>query len=390
MFAGASALALGLALSACASTREAEGGGGAQASAFEASPLTVPEERLETWVWFPVEGAICGDGSPTGIAVNLTARSGNVLVFAEGGGTCWDPDTCFGAEGFPATVATLGPLDQGVFERHWAPRLRTGIFDRGDATNPLRDYNWVYLPYCTGDGHLGRRTATYDVDGEARVVHHEGRRNFLAALPRIVSTFRDAPTIALAGYSAGGLGALGNYAAFARAFAQVTDVRPALIDDAAPALEPAYLTPRAQAMLAEAWGLSETVLADCGPECEPVQGGGLHRAILRWQLEFPGMRGSLVSSYRDTTVTLLHGLKTSSLSWLQPNRLEQGLKSFADFCEAHGEEVSPSRFQVFYYGPPDERRHGALTTGALARTPGLAEFLRAQLEGDASWQSVRP
>jgi hypothetical protein len=41
----------------------------------------------------------------------------------------------------------------------------------------------------------------------------------------------------------------------------------------------------------------------------------------------------------------------------------------------------------FYY---PGARHGAIETIPLWQTPGLAEFLTAQMNGSPSWASVRP
>jgi len=57
-----------------------------------ADPITAPEE-MWTWVAFP--DSRCGNGVPTGIAVNRTSRSRRVLFWLEGGGACWDAATCF-------------------------------------------------------------------------------------------------------------------------------------------------------------------------------------------------------------------------------------------------------------------------------------------------------
>ena len=69
------------------------------ALAREKAGAGVPiEAPLNQWTWVPVEGAYCGDGSPTGFAFNPTDQSPNVLIFFMGGGACWDYKGCYESE----------------------------------------------------------------------------------------------------------------------------------------------------------------------------------------------------------------------------------------------------------------------------------------------------
>src|SRR5690606_10494203 len=56
------------------------------------APISVP---LETWTYVPIEGARCANGTDTGVAVNFTDRSDDLVVFMAPGGACWDSLTCF-------------------------------------------------------------------------------------------------------------------------------------------------------------------------------------------------------------------------------------------------------------------------------------------------------
>jgi hypothetical protein len=49
--------------------------------------------------------------------------------------------------------------------------------------NPFLDYNIVFVPYCTGDFHLGDRVVTWNVDGGGRAtMRFKGAANARAAL----------------------------------------------------------------------------------------------------------------------------------------------------------------------------------------------------------------
>ncbi|MBL1135963.1 MAG: hypothetical protein HND46_11645 [Chloroflexi bacterium] len=50
--------------------------------------------------------------------------------------------------------------------------LPGGIFDLENPENPFADYNMVFVPYCTGDVHIGNREATYEVEASDGSNHH--------------------------------------------------------------------------------------------------------------------------------------------------------------------------------------------------------------------------
>jgi len=60
----------------------------------------------------------------------------------------------------------------------------------------------VYVPYCTGDAHLGNKTTTYAPD---LVVEHRGQPNSLIALDHLTTAFPDLTEIVVAGSSAGSI-----------------------------------------------------------------------------------------------------------------------------------------------------------------------------------------
>ena len=82
------------------------------------------------------------------------------------------------------------------------PTGSAGIFDFGDARNPLADYSFVFAPYCTGDVHLGTATHQYSAD---LTVQHKGSINASTALKALATQFPDATQLVVTGESAGSL-----------------------------------------------------------------------------------------------------------------------------------------------------------------------------------------
>jgi hypothetical protein len=100
------------------------------------------------------------------------------------------------------------------------PNRMRGIFDLADARNPVRDWSFVFVPYCTGDVHSGSNTATYTnpQTHERFSLEHRGADNFRVIMAWIRQNF-DAPReILVTGSSAGAYGAVTHYAEVRDAF----------------------------------------------------------------------------------------------------------------------------------------------------------------------------
>ncbi len=172
------------------------------------APPVIGELAANTWQWIEVPGTTCGNGTPAGFGVNLSTVSDDLFVYVEGGGACWDANTCFTAKtavhiedtltaaSFDAELGHPGPVD------HAASPLS---FGRATA---------VFVPYCTGDIHAGTRVATYG----AKEVHHTGATNMQAFVDALRTRFPAAHTLWIAGSSAGGFGATFNFHRFTSAW----------------------------------------------------------------------------------------------------------------------------------------------------------------------------
>lgn len=175
---------------------------------------------LETWSWIDVPGMTCGDGSPTGIAINPTTRSQQLVLVFEGGGACWEAAACYGIlipvtashlDGFDAT--TFASVRPQFFDNVWA-------FQRDDPQSLFADATWVFVPYCTGDLHAGTRTHDYMALGQTRTMHHVGATNVDAMLARVAPL--PASEVFAIGVSAGGYGVQLNWDRIAAAFPSAT------------------------------------------------------------------------------------------------------------------------------------------------------------------------
>jgi hypothetical protein len=345
-----------------------DGGASALGDPIEVAPT-------EEWVWVPIEGTVCADGTEAGIGVNFTTESRDLVIFFQGNGVCYDAATC---SIFQSLLTGMGPdpLDHLWWGDENTGRL--GIFDRTNPDNPLRRSNFIAFPHCGVDGHTADQDSTYP---PLPTIHQHGYANVTVALRRIVPTFLDASRIVVAGFSAGGIGAGANYHQIATAFEAVGKPPPYLIDDAGPVLRPPYLGPLAQSALRTGWGLDKTLEPWC-PECATSGYHAIHETLARLH---PGLRASVVCAYNDGVATPLYGLLNGDGTF-DGSKLEAGIRDLSAWSASFQAEVSPSVQREFLYPGP---RHGALVVAPLGATPGLSEFLTAQLEDNPDWATVQ-
>jgi hypothetical protein len=206
------------------------------------------------WTWYDaIPGAKCADGSATGFAINpLSTGNGRLMVFMDGGGFCDDQSSCsgtfktttylsYGASTFAAEITSTSSkseqVNMALFGSYtWSKTLgMRGIWDRTAAANPFRNYNFVFIPHCTGDMFLGARQDTSSAFPSVRTPSqkwHVGFSNFRIFATQVQALFPAAPAIALVGGSAGGVGTLYNYRQLKALFPEVPMV---VLSDSGPA-----------------------------------------------------------------------------------------------------------------------------------------------------------
>jgi hypothetical protein len=145
-------------------------------------------------------GTVCSDGSAYSFYVH-PGEGGfggrefggrNLLIYFQGGGACWSGPTC---------NPKLGLYRPNLKEVD--PARERGIFDFDNAENPFRNYSVVFVPYCTGDVHLGNRTVTYPPPTPE--LHHNGFNNAMSALRWTFANVASPQSIFVAGGSAGAM-----------------------------------------------------------------------------------------------------------------------------------------------------------------------------------------
>ncbi|MFO0750548.1 MAG: pectin acetylesterase-family hydrolase [Myxococcota bacterium] len=320
-----------------------------------AEPYTGLDERV--WTWIDVPGAVCLDGSATGIGVSRGSSS-DVLVFFMGGGACWDFLTCWT---LGTAVTTYG---EAAFD---AAPPTVGVLDRGDAKNPFRDWTMVFVPYCTADLHAGTNVIDYSAGEVTKTAHHVGAANVEAWLARLVATFPSPARLVVAGSSAGGYGATLQYDHLRRAFAPAASW---LVDDSGPLLEGASINDSLRTAWFDHWHLADVTEPVCGTTCRDDLSAMYTKLAERW----PDDGMSLLSSTFDTVIESYLGLA--------PTDFQAALQALAN------DVFAAAGVRWFYVVDTTHTMLGnpaSFTAGGVE----LRDWLKAMLDGP-SWTSKGP
>ena len=198
--------------------------GGGSTLSWQRIDSTAPVRGIDGKMY----SATCSGFPGTDPRFSFWARKGksrNLAIYFEGGGACWDNNTC------SAPLVGLPPEVPQFFVPQVPPGTNPaamdGIFKTDNPTNPVRDWDMVYIPYCTGDIHIGSATKTYTSVGNPAIglpagmpmaIQHRGFDNFMVVLQWARKNFQGVNKVLVAGSSAGGYGATANSPWVARAF----------------------------------------------------------------------------------------------------------------------------------------------------------------------------
>ena len=231
------------------------------------------------YAWQRVElpGTMCGNGSQYKFWVYDSPSSNNLLVMFEGGGACWDYETCSGQAGLLGAANPNGIPDDYItqFEAQYVSPLVNGA-DPGiplRPKNPIATEGWdvVYMPYCTGDVHVGNNVVTYsDPTGQNPPItwRHVGFNNTRAAMQEVHNRFPNVNKLLVTGFSAGGVATAAGYYEVRR---DIQPVKGYMLDDSGPifpAPNASYNSYPLHQLISTVWGL-DTLYAELPASFDP-------------------------------------------------------------------------------------------------------------------------
>jgi hypothetical protein len=329
------------------------------------APITA---KADTWTWVPIADSACANGAPTGIGVNLSSSpNARVLIYLEGGGACWSDLTCYTLMSAAYFTTGYGEAD---FVTESASELAVpgGFFDRTTSANPFQDYNYVYIPYCTGDIFAGNNVVKFP----SGTAHFAGYTNMGSFLSRIVPTFPDADRVILAGSSAGGFGAAVNWWRTQQAFGSI---RVDLIDDSGTVM-PDSILGDAGVSLEQTQGAAWNLLGALPPGCTTCA-ADLSTLYGYYAKEFATHRAALLSYEQDTVLPTFFGITTTQFT----EGLNQDIGTYFGPTSSLKYFTNSGAGHVLWFTPD-------LTSGTGTTT--VQQFITQMVTDDPSWANVHP
>jgi Pectinacetylesterase len=190
-FAATYAAAAALVGGACGAASSTSEPAPSASTAATASSGSSTAENSEWEKIVPDGDCQCADGSSFAFWVR-EADPTKVVFYLDGGGACWDATSC------AFTSAESTTYDWNLAGED--PAQEGGIFDLSNPDNPFAAYTFVFVPYCTGDVHLGDITREYSPE---LTVEHNGFVNGTTALAYVTENYPDADQVVVVGLSAG-------------------------------------------------------------------------------------------------------------------------------------------------------------------------------------------
>ncbi len=121
-----------------------------------------------------------------------------LVMYYQGGGACWDANTCISLHTFDQDVNPAGSDNPN--------NTTTGFGDLSNPLNPFKDWNIVFVAYCSGDIHFGDNDKSY----AGTPTHHKGWHNARVAEKFAREHFVAPDEVFVTGSSAGAYGAFFN------------------------------------------------------------------------------------------------------------------------------------------------------------------------------------
>lgn len=335
-------------------------------------------EDATTFEFTTHSGPICLRGDPFRMSIR-DQKSKDLLIFLQGGGACWST-FCLAIQKAPAGIPKLD------------------VLDTQKPSNPFKNWNVVYLPYCDGSMFAGDADTDDDGDGKLDRQQH-GLRNLSAALDVGVKQFPHPERIVLAGSSGGGFGTIPALLLVRKLW---PDAEILMVQDSGTGVgkadDPAFLQQLVKEFKVQRFFPPSCAECTTSPHLTP---------LLDWELARDShLRVAAFSSYNDSIMSgvflkitpeafkkaLLEA--TGKLQQIYPDRYKRFLVSgtmhttlLGDASGLVGKDLSAVTLPTDALAALAEIQIGAIDTTAIGPVT-MATWLQAAVDGTAVWKDM--
>lgn len=245
------------------------------------------------WEKVEIPGTKCSDGSQYKFWVHDNPNSNNIVLMYEGGGACWDYESCSGALGLLGAANMNGVADSYITEikaKYVAPIMNgndPGLPFRSKTNLATNGWDAVYIPYCTGDVHVGNNVVTYsDPSGVNPPLnfYHYGYHNSVETLDYLAERFSNVDKMLLTGFSAGGVASA---AVYHEARTRLNPNKGLMLNDSGPLFPAADISANSRQLhetIIQSWNM-QSVFGNLPAGFDPDDMGSINSAIAQ---AYPG------------------------------------------------------------------------------------------------------
>ena len=258
-------------------------------------------------VWIPREDMKSRNGESMGYGALMNPVSDKLLIFLDGGGACFNGLTCnFNLNKFSET---------DFYNR--IDNEQSLLLDRENDTNQFKTWNFIFVPYATGDVHVGNNSSVNVSNGGPLNQAMVGANNFNIILNDLKAYFDNnagLSEIVFAGSSAGAFGVMPNYFKLKEILGNNIPTT-SIIDAGQIFMDETLLTPCLVQEWESIWNISSSLPADLNAVIQNSYDFDIQKVYEYASVKYPEDNFGFLSYYEDGTNTFFYGFGQDNCSY---------------------------------------------------------------------------
>lgn len=291
-------------------------------------------------VWIPRESLTSRNMESMGYGAVINPNSDKLFIFLDGGGACFNGLTCnFNLDNFS---------EEDFYER--LASEQSLLLNRESDENQFKDWNVIFVPYATGDVHVGTNPSADVPNNGPSDQAMVGANNFsviLSDLNEYFTSIGGLSEVVFAGSSAGGFGVMPNYFQLKTSLANNVPTT-AIIDAGQIFRDESLLTPCLVEQWESLWNISASLPADLNTIVQQTYSYDIQKVYEYSSLKYPEDNFGFLSYYEDGTNTVFYSFGQQNCNY-PPQTLVSGAAFKSGLLDLKSEVLDNlDNWKVFY------------------------------------------
>lgn len=291
-------------------------------------------------VWIPRESLTSRNMESMGYGAVINPNSDKLFIFLDGGGACFNGITCnFNLDRFS---------EEDFYER--LASEQSLLLNRESDENQFKDWNVIFVPYATGDVHVGTNPSADVPNNGPSDQAMVGANNFsviLSDLNEYFTSIGGLSEVVFAGSSAGGFGVMPNYFQLKTSLANNVPTT-AIIDAGQIFRDESLLTPCLVEQWESLWDISASLPADLNTIVQQTYSYDIQKVYEYSSLKYPEDNFGFLSYYEDGTNTVFYSFGQQNCNY-PPQTLVSGAAFKSGLLDLKSEVLDNlDNWKVFY------------------------------------------